>query len=462
MVDDAYLNANRLQDVVDCTEEGETVALRVSKAIRLDRALVVKKNITIKSTEVSAKATMTCPPKDSLLFVEYGCLSPCEALLLSRNVDVVLENIIIQDCPFQEGLDIKSIVTLKCDEVEDESFMLTLLNVDFMNDDKSGELTSIDVEHPKCFSVIEKKVEQHKRGLQSIDLSSEEKDQSTRIAIVSPSWEARDLQVTHNRITWNVENQNCSINHYLIKDYKECVECEKDEYNFHPDTETCKSCPNNADCSEEYVLPRSGHWNSFPCSKHIQECINKDACLGLDPSLLKEIISLNDPVTCLLSMEDIKKYRDAQCADGYQDLLCGSCKDDYGKIGFLDCIPCRNRVLTLFSLIFTTCLLIYSAWEQISASLESINARLLRRLQRPIPEEREANVQQAFQRLEIPERHVNKAQNAKTKFAIVLQIFVNFMQALGAALSLNRSWSASVNRLLDTSSTERYLISCTH
>eukprot|EP00210_Caulerpa_lentillifera_P007811 g7454.t1 len=204
-VGDTFINANRLQDVVDCAEDGDTVALKVSKTIRLEGgALVVKKKITIKSAEVNAKATMACPSNDSLLLVE--------------SARVVLENIIVQDCPFQERSELKSIVKLKCAEMEDESFIFTLLNVDFMSGNKSRGLIGIAMEHQECFSVTEKKVAHHDRGLQSTDLSSEVKLQNSMTVMVSPSWEAgdygsvsRDSQVTHNHITLNVENQECSI-----------------------------------------------------------------------------------------------------------------------------------------------------------------------------------------------------------------------------------------------------------
>lgn len=266
-------------------------------------------------------------------------------------------------------------------------------------------------------------------GLLETDLSSDLTDGSGTIVVGSPLVEVGDYslvlkvpKVANESITLNVTARKCLINEFLQEDKKQCIKCEADHYNFHPMSETCKICPENADCTRDYVLPLPGYWNPLPCSNHSQECLNSDACLGLKPDAVNEIILENHTGTCDLSTDEIRTYRDVQCDNGYKDVLCGACEEDYAKIGLDDCVRCRSWFLIAIAMILSGGFLIYSSWEQITGNLDLIKKRMLQRLERPSPEEREAYVQQALQRTQCSDEHVAKAQKAKKKFVLVMQV----------------------------------------
>lgn len=266
-------------------------------------------------------------------------------------------------------------------------------------------------------------------GLLGTDLSSDMTHGNGTIVVGSPLVEIGDYslilrvpKVANKSITLNVTARKCLINEFLREDEKECIKCEADHFNFHPMSETCKVCPEKADCSGEYVLPLPGYWNALPCSDHVQECLNNDACLGLKQAVVKKNMLENHTATCDLSEDKIKKYRDDQCEKGYQDVLCGACDENYAKIGLDDCVRCRHWVLIAIAMILSGGFLIYSSWEQITGNLELIKKRMLQRLERPSPGEQESHAQQALNRTQCSEEHAAKAQNAKMKFVLVMQV----------------------------------------
>ena len=280
-----------------------------------------------------------------------------------------------------------------------------------------------------------------------------------------------------NSITLNVTIRQCVINEYPRRDRKQCIECEPGHYNFDPEKGICQVCPDNADCSEEFILPAPSYWNAFPCSQHVQQCLHEDACRGLDVSELEQILTENDAETCDFLEEEIERYQHAECKNGYQGALCGACEDDYAKVGLSRCRHCRNRFLIIAAIIFLGALLMYSSWEQISSNLEHVKIRWPRRMEPIRLGSAENNVEEMIEIAPSTDAFALEAQKAKKEFVLVLQvlslplqrrvpsdanvlsqIMLNFMQSVSAALSLELAWSSSIVRLLEAWSRAKHVI----
>ena len=278
----------------------------------------------------------------------------------------------------------------------------------------------------------------------------------------------------NNSITLNVTIRQCVINEYPRRDRKQCIECEAGHYNFDPEKGICQVCPDNADCTEEFILPTSTYWNAFPCSQHVQRCLHEDACRGLDVSELERILTGNDAETCDFLEEEIESYQHAECKNGYQGALCGACEDDYAKVGLSRCRYCRNRFLIVIAIVFLGVLLMYSSWEQISSNLEHVKIRWLRRMETLRLGNTQNNIEEMMETAQSTHAYALEAQKAKREFVLVLQvslppplpseinrllqIVLNFMQSISASLSLELAWSSCIIRLLEAWSREQCVL----
>ena len=246
--------------------------------------------------------------------------------------------------------------------------------------------------------------------------------------MVTPGHYTATLNVpdlNEERVTLSVEIRRCVINEVPREDNRSCIECKSGSYNFDPETGTCTVCPDNADCSGKYVLPKSGNWNAFPCSHHVQRCLREDACPVDRTKIEEEVLDNdvnNDEATCDLTEDEIEAYEDAECGKEYRGALCGSCKEGYAKIGQSRCRRCQHWTMIALAILLAVVLLAYASWQQIGGSLENVKTRWMRRVDRLRTMQREVQVQEALSRVEQSQEDAEIAQKAKEKFVFVLQV----------------------------------------
>ncbi|CAD7699197.1 unnamed protein product [Ostreobium quekettii] len=152
----------------------------------------------------------------------------------------------------------------------------------------------------------------------------------------------------------------CRAGELVDENAKLCRNCPTGRFSFNPNNATCDECPGGAVCrGGSSMVPSSGQWHSHPLSTQIHKCINMAACSypNRTESLLRSR-SLNDASG---EFSDLENY--SQCAEGYKDVLCGSCAPGYGfeKQGI--CTKCNGDadwVIFAAQVIFVTAFL---AWQ---------------------------------------------------------------------------------------------------
>ena len=101
-------------------------------------------------------------------------------------------------------------------------------------------------------------------------------------------------------------------------------------FDFYPNEDSCKKCPENAICSgSDVIIPLASFWRKDENSSSIIACLVPAAC----PSQTQ----LNSTFTYI-------------CSEGYNGNLCSSCAEGYGKIN-LSCGKCSTNIL-LFVFLF--------------------------------------------------------------------------------------------------------------
>ena len=160
----------------------------------------------------------------------------------------------------------------------------------------------------------------------------------------------------------------------------QCRTCESNQYSFYPDVKhnTCKTCPDNANCSSKFIVPRSGYWNAFLCSEHVEQCLNEEACYHPDASTNESVADM--PPTCNFTDEAIADYQASQCADGYEGVICGSCTDTAGRLGIASCNQCLGKATAGLVITATVLFQLILAFFQIKGAsncdvLDTVSAR---------------------------------------------------------------------------------------
>ena len=265
--------------------------------------------------------------------------------------------------------------------------------------------------------------------------------------LVTPGQYTADLIVpdlNEEHVTLSVDIRTCVINEVPRDDNRGCIECKPGRYNFDPETSTCTVCPDNGDCSGKYALPKSGHWNAFPCSHHMQKCIFEEACHGLNTSELSRTVGVDAAEGCDFSEEEIEQYQTDLCEDGYEGPLCGSCAEGHGKFGTFRCLVCGSAASAVLVVLAAFFILTMLTVLQIRGNLALANhpesrrnrsrfgwsmnrlptplaAHISSRAMRLPEEERESEEQ-----TEVPQNqrqdYKNKTKEENTKFVQVLKV----------------------------------------
>ena len=108
-----------------------------------------------------------------------------------------------------------------------------------------------------------------------------------------------------------VSVENCSIGQ-VVSSGGLCANCSTTSYNLLLNDDTCKPCPENADCESLVILPEDGYWHRTPCSSKIQRCLTTYACEFEERSEnLKKLTK--DVKSCVLDQAFIEDYTRTQC-----------------------------------------------------------------------------------------------------------------------------------------------------
>ena len=118
-----------------------------------------------------------------------------------------------------------------------------------------------------------------------------------------------------------VSVENCSIGQ-VVSSGGLCANCSTTSYNFLLNNDTCKPCPDNADCESRVILPEDGYWHKTPCSEKIQKCLTTYACEFEERSEnLKKLTK--DVKSCDLDQAFIEDYTQVQCTKVLCHSVCG-------------------------------------------------------------------------------------------------------------------------------------------
>lgn len=177
------------------------------------------------------------------------------------------------------------------------------------------------------------------------------------------------------------------------QDGMQCYVCPQGTFSLDP-AEPCVSCPSHLTCYGNYTMaPDAGYWRPDPTLNLVFQCPYQDACLGSPSSLLQ--VSLT-----------------GVCATGYSGNLCTVCIKDYSREGKNKCGKCPSFTSNVLvsTLILLTVLVI--------GALVIIVA-------------------------------IRGATRPRSEIAIHLKIFMNYLQMVVVAASLNINWPDFVTLFLN-------------
>lgn len=201
------------------------------------------------------------------------------------------------------------------------------------------------------------------------------KDINIGVPFQKPSSYALQVSLAGNQseqtTTVYVVLRACIINEKANENNTQCVTCDATQYNFVPAATTCTNCPDDGNCSSAFVLPKRGYWNASPCAHHIQRCININACKGSNDTEVNEELG-HLPTDCNFSESFQEWYNASLCEDGYASLLCGSCKDSSGKIGFFTCRACLRSVYDAVFVALSVLIVMGLVVLQIKGNLDTV------------------------------------------------------------------------------------------
>lgn len=173
----------------------------------------------------------------------------------------------------------------------------------------------------------------------------------------------------------------------------QCYVCPAGTFSLDP-SQPCVSCPSHVTCYGNYTMvPDPGYWRPDPTLNLVFECPNRDACLGSPASLLK------------LSLTGV-------CAEGYMGNLCSGCASSFSREGKHICGKCPSLTSNIIvSILVLTSALILGAFVIIIA--------------------------------------IRGATRPRSEIAIHLKIFMNYLQMVVVAASLNINWPDFVSLFLN-------------
>ncbi|GMH38954.1 hypothetical protein BSKO_06852 [Bryopsis sp. KO-2023] len=243
-----------------------------------------------------------------------------------------------------------------------------------------------------------------------------------------------------------VDVRECVIGEVSRDKGLRCDRCPDDFFSFDVTDENCTPCPvEKAKCSGGRLVPLDGFWHSGPRSSRIHACLTEEACTYPNRTNALFASKLNSPGD------------DPQCAQGYSDLLCGSCDTSHGKSRF-KCTECQGGVpagLALGGVMLALAVLSLIYVRNATAYSEGVLGKQSngKSASSTVPSRSQGGFDlPAFIVGEILDQEVQspcdnvqpKAPQQKTRYPDIFKILVNFFQVTGSAAAINVGWTRSM------------------
>eukprot|EP00210_Caulerpa_lentillifera_P003959 g3778.t1 len=158
-----------------------------------------------------------------------------------------------------------------------------------------------------------------------------------------------------------VRVRECHIDEEPTEEGLICQVCDELSYNFDPSKPNgCEECPTDATCREKYIVPNEHHWHKSPCHDTIQECLIEKACSYENRNNALTNFT-NNFTNCDFNETELETYNDELCNEGYEGLLCGSCKTSYGLSATFQCLKCPTVLVSVLIILGITLYLLGTA-----------------------------------------------------------------------------------------------------
>lgn len=212
-----------------------------------------------------------------------------------------------------------------------------------------------------------------------------------------------------------------------------CMKCPELSFSFIP-SNRCAQCPEHAVCDGRSIVPIDGFWQAKSWLTEMQECLAPSACSY--PGRQERL--RNSSASSDRSLHYVEN--DALCEQGYRGVLCGSCKDGYGRMNGFKCQKCRSRSTTIIMMAAI------SGWGLVLYLFLVSNAlspgRLIKTVTVPVSVSTSGGEES-----EVSEVRIGVRVNPVTE---AVKILVNFMQSTSIAMMIDNDWSREVRMLLGT------------
>ncbi|GMH38879.1 hypothetical protein BSKO_06777 [Bryopsis sp. KO-2023] len=245
-------------------------------------------------------------------------------------------------------------------------------------------------------------------------------------------------------VTMLVEIRECVIGEVSREDGLRCERCADDFFSFDVTDENCGQCPEEtAKCSGGALAPLDGFWHSGPRSSQLHACLTEEAC------------TYPNRTNILFAYNSTGDY--PQCAEGYRDILCGSCDTSHGKSRF-ECTACEGSVrgglgigavmlaLAVLSLIFVKSAAKYS--QQVLGAQSNITSQNPAQSSSQIGQHSLSDTLISHE--EWPDQQKSNQNKQQKRGSDIFKILVNFLQVTGSAAAINVGWTGSVMTLFTT------------
>eukprot|EP00210_Caulerpa_lentillifera_P003968 g3787.t1 len=274
--------------------------------------------------------------------------------------------------------------------------------------------------------------------------------------------------------------RECQVGEEPTNDGLTCQACDAFSYNFNPlEIGGCKECPSAATCKGRFIIPKKGYWHKSPCHNSLQKCLVEEACSydNRNDTIMK---FTNNYTSCSTNETDLEAYNQALCNEGYEGVLCGSCKHSYGLFATFQCLKCPNAVVSLLIIFGIVAYLLAAASLTIRGCLpysvkprdgasdsneSSIASEALHR-------DPQVNIEMVKMLVEgyVPKEYLERRQTnhssepptpksqqeneyelTRWRITEIFKIMINFLQTIAVAANVNVQWTKGMITLFESS-----------
>eukprot|EP00210_Caulerpa_lentillifera_P003958 g3777.t1 len=280
--------------------------------------------------------------------------------------------------------------------------------------------------------------------------------------------------------------RECLVDEEPTSDRLTCQECDAVSYNFNTSqVGGCTQCPRNANCAGRYIVPNEGHWHKSPCHNTVQECLVEKACSYEERNDVL-INFTNSSTHCNFNESKLEAYKDDLCNEGYEGLLCGSCKTSYGLSATFQCLKCPITIFSILIIIGITIYLLLTAAFTIRGCLPlsskpqddpstsnrstkvanssrgemQVDIEMVTMLDEDkVPRksskmQKKTNSSQSQSQLQTQTsstQHENEYELTRWKTTEILKILINFLQTIAIASNISVRWTSGMLGLFESS-----------